>query len=216
MRIEAKICGINSAAAMAAALAGGARYVGLVFYPPSPRSLSPDEAAALVVDLPRGVTVVGLFVDATDAEIEAVTARVALGLVQLHGCETPARVAAVAELSGLPVMKAIRIGDAADIAAAAPYLAVVERLLFDARPPPGMKDALPGGNAVSFDWSLLAGWRAPCPWMLSGGLDAANVAEAVRISGAPAVDVSSGVESAPGQKDPARIRAFLAALARLG
>lgn len=208
--VQAKICGINSGEAMRESIDGGADFVGLVFYPPSPRAVTADEAARLVADVPRHVTRVGLFVDAGDAMLAEILSRVPLDLLQLHGAETPARVRAVRQQTGTPVMKAIRVATENDIAEAKSYVDAVDRILFDAKAPPDMKGALPGGNAVSFDWTLLAGRKWACPWMLSGGLDAGNVAEAVATSGAPSVDVSSGVESAPGVKDPARIREFLA------
>jgi phosphoribosylanthranilate isomerase len=215
VRLSVKICGCNSREAVTAAVAGGADYVGLVFYPPSPRSLLPDAAAPLADLVPERVLRVGLFVDPDDETLRRVTSRVKLNLVQLHGSETPDRVAAIKRLTGLPAMKAIKVAVAADVDAAQPYLGVADRLLFDAKAPASLAGALPGGNAVSFDWTLLAGRSWPVPWMLSGGLHAGNVAEAVRVSGARTVDVSSGVESKPGVKDPERIRAFLAMAAAL-
>jgi phosphoribosylanthranilate isomerase len=215
MPVDAKICGINATDAMTAAVEGGAAYVGLVFYAPSPRHVSLALARELAALVPERVIRTGLFVDAEDAEIDAAIEAAALGLLQLHGAETPARVAAIRERTGVPVMKAIRIAGAADLDTVPDYEAVCERLLFDAQPPQDMPGALPGGNALSFDWELLRDRDFARPWMLSGGLDADNLADAVRISGARAVDVSSGVESSRGVKDPARIRAFLAAAAAL-
>lgn len=215
MSVAAKICGVNAPSAMAAAVAGGATFVGLVFYPPSPRAVTAKQAATLAATVPEGVIRTGLFVDADDAVIAAAVAAAGLDLLQLHGNESPQRVAALKAAFGLPVMKVIKVAGAADLAAATPYFAVADRLLFDAKPPPEMTDALPGGNALSFDWRLIAGRDWPLPWMLSGGLDADNVGEAVAVSGAPAVDVSSGVEDAPGVKSPTRIAAFLAATHRL-
>lgn len=215
MSVQAKICGINSDAAMRASVEGGADYVGLVFYPPSPRSVTAIEAAELVRQVPDGVIKVGLFVDIDDATLTAILSEVSLDLLQLHGAETPERVTEIQTLTGLPVMKAIKVAGARDIAAADDYLHVADRLLFDAKAPPDLKGALPGGNALVFDWTLLAGRDWPCPWMLSGGLDVDNVAEAVGISGAVAVDVSSGVEKSPGVKDPARISAFLSTVKAL-
>ena len=210
----AKICGINSPAAAVAAAAGGAEHIGLVFYPPSPRSVAPEFAAELARLVPERVGRVGLFVDPTDAELEAVLSRVPLTMLQLHGREGPERLAALKRRFGVKVMKAIGVAAAADLDATAPYLAVADWLLFDAKPPrePG---ALPGGNARAFDWRILQGRNWPLPWMLSGGLTAGTLAEAVRITGAPVVDVSSGVEDRPGVKNPDRIRAFLEAAARL-
>jgi phosphoribosylanthranilate isomerase len=215
MTVASKICGIGSDVAMAAAVDGGARYVGLVFYPPSPRYVTPETAADLTAPVPAEVEKVGLLVDADDAAIAAILDRVALDRLQLHGAETPQRVAAVKVRFGLPVMKAIRVAGADDLDAVDLYADAADMILFDAKPPKDMKGALPGGNALAFDWQLLAGRTWPLPWMLSGGLDAANVAAAVAISGAPAVDVSSGVETRPGQKDPTKIRAFLTAVASL-
>jgi len=215
VRLSVKICGCNSREAVTTAVAGGADYVGLVFYPPSPRNLTADAAAPLAELVPERVLRVGLFVDPDDETLRRVTSRVKLNLVQLHGAETPDRVAAIKRLTALPAMKAIKVAVAADVVAAQPYLGVADRLLFDAKAPASLAGALPGGNAVSFDWTLLAGRSWPVPWMLSGGLHAGNVAEAVRVSGARTVDVSSGVESKPGVKDPERIRAFLAMAAAL-
>lgn len=215
MTVEAKICGINAAEAMRAAVDGGAAYVGLVFYPPSPRYVTPTEAAALARLAPAGVVKVGLFVDIGDAVLAEVLSQVPLDVLQLHGAETPERVRDIEAATGLRVMKAIKIAAAEDVAAAEPYVGVADRLLFDAKAPPDLQGALPGGNALKFDWQLLGGRTWPCPWMLSGGLDAGNVAEAVAISGAPAVDVSSGVEQRPGFKSTERIAAFLAAVSRL-
>ena len=207
--VEAKICGLNDGASVVAAAAAGARFAGFVFYPPSPRSLTPEAAGALARLLPQRVQRIGLFVDADDATLAATLAQVPLDLLQLHGRETPVRVAEIKARFALPVMKAISVGAAADIEAAAAYLNVADWLLFDARPPRDMKGALPGGNALSFDWRLIAGRNWTRPWMLSGGLNTGNLAEAVRVSGAAVVDVSSGVEDRPGVKNPDRIRAFV-------
>ena len=215
MSVSAKICGVNAPDAVRAVVAGGASHMGLVFYPPSPRAVTPAEAAMLVEGLPDRPCRVGLFVDPDDAAIAAVLAALPLGLIQLHGEETPARASAIRARFGCPVMKAIRVAEAADLDAAEAYAGAVDWLLFDARPPAGLTGTLPGGNALSFDWRLLAGRRWPAPWMLSGGLDAANVARAVAATGARAVDVSSGVENRRGHKDPALIAAFLATVADL-
>lgn len=209
MTVEVKICGLSEPAGLAAAVDGGARWVGFVFYPRSPRAVAPDLAADLARQVPTGVRTVALFVDPDDATLGRVLATVPTALIQLHGNETPERVAAIRGRFGIPVMKAFRIGAAADLDAARAFDGVADRLLFDARPPSGPA-ALPGGNGVRFDWALLSGRRWSRPWMLSGGLDPENVAEAVRLTRAPAVDVSSGVEDRPGHKDPALIRAFLA------
>lgn len=207
--IQAKICGINSQDAMHASIVGGAAFVGLVFYPPSPRAVTPSEAAQLVSGIPDHITKVGLFVDMDDDMLSAIVTQVPLDLLQLHGKESPARLLEIKQLTGMPVMKAVRVATVQDIADADAYLDVADHILFDGKAPPTMKGALPGGNAVTFDWTLLAGRTWSRPWMLSGGLHAGNVAEAVATSGAQSVDVSSGVESSPGTKDPARINDFL-------
>jgi phosphoribosylanthranilate isomerase len=212
MTVAVKICGLTSEAAVAAAVAGGAAYVGLVFYPPSPRAVDPARAAELCAAVPSGVRRVGLFVDADDAAIHAVldAAGAAIDMLQFHGHESPDRVAAARARFRRPVIKAIAIGAAEDVLAAARYEDAADMLLFDAKPPRRRRDALPGGNGLAFDWRLIAGRRWRRPWMLSGGLTAAILPEAVRISGARAVDVSSGVEHRPGEKDPDKIRQFLA------
>jgi phosphoribosylanthranilate isomerase len=210
MSVAAKICGLSSEAAVAAAVEGGAAYVGFVFYPPSPRSVSPVRVGELCTRVPAGVQRVGLFVDADDAAIDAALDAAPIDLLQFHGRESPERVAQVKSRVRRPVMKAISIARPEDVAAAAGYEGVADMLLFDAKPP-CRADALPGGNGLAFDWRLIAGHKWQLPWMLSGGLTAELLAEAVRISGASAVDVSSGVEHRPGDKDPEKVRAFLAA-----
>lgn len=210
MALESKICGVSDRAAVTAAARGGAQWIGLVFFPPSPRAVTAEQAAALAGEVPSGLGRVGLFVDPDDALLERVLGQVPLEMLQLHGSEPPARVAEIRARFGRPVMKAIKVARAEDLEAVEHYAPVVDRLLFDAKAPKSMTGALPGGNALSFDWKLLAGRRWSRPWMLSGGLKAENLAEAVATAGAGAVDVSSGVESAPGAKDPALIAAFLA------
>ncbi|MBM3567799.1 MAG: phosphoribosylanthranilate isomerase [Alphaproteobacteria bacterium] len=215
MPVLAKICGLSTAEAVAAAAAGGAGYVGLVFYDKSPRAVTPEQAAEITRDLPDHVAKVGLFVDAGIERIRD-TVRVAkLDMLQLHGRETPATVERLRTKLGRTVIKAIKIGAAEDFAQTEPYEDIADWLLFDAKTPKTLPGALPGGNRLSFDWSLLKGRRFGCPWMLAGGLDAGNLAEAVAASGARAVDVSSGVEDAPGVKNPDLIRAFLAAAAAI-
>ena len=208
MPIQAKICGLNSAAAVRAA--ASADFAGFVFYKPSPRYVTPETAAKLAQPLARRTLRVALMVDPDDSTLRLTLARFRPDLLQLHGRESPARVAAIRNAFSLKIMKAIAVAHASDLDAAAAYAGVADLLLFDARPP-DLPGALPGGNAVAFDWRLLAGRGWSVPWLLSGGLNAANLAEAVRISGAQGVDVSSGVEDRPGHKDPARIKAFLAA-----
>jgi phosphoribosylanthranilate isomerase len=206
--VAAKICGLSSEAAVAAAIEGGAAYVGFVFYPPSPRAVTPERAAALCAGLPANLRRVALFVDAGDAAIAAVLAAAPIDILQFHGHESPERVAAAKARFGRPVMKAIAVAAPEDVLAAERYEGMSDLLLFDAKPP-RRADALPGGNGLAFDWQLIAGRRWRLPWMLSGGLTAALLPEAVRVSGATAVDVSSGVERRPGDKDPDRIREFL-------
>ncbi len=211
MTIEVKICGVNSPAALAAAVEGGADYLGFNFYPPSPRYVTPGRAREIAAATPESLTKVGVVVDLDDAALAALLEGVPLDMLQLHGRESPERVDEIRARFGLPVMKVVRIACADDVDAAEAYCAVADRLLFDAKPPKDMTGALPGGNALALDWRLLAGKAWPIPWMLSGGLDAENLAEAVRTSGARALDVSSGIEDAPGRKSPDKIRAFLAA-----
>lgn len=204
-----KICGLRTPQDVAVAAEAGAAYIGLVFFARSPRSVTPETARALAWAAPPGVAKVALVVDATDAEIDAITGTVPLDMLQLHGAETPARVAALRARTGLPVMKALGLATADDLPRIADFEAVADQILVDAKAP---KDAvLPGGNGLAFDWRLVAGrtWRRP--WMLAGGLTPATVAEAIRLTGARQVDVSSGVESAPGVKDGDLIRAFVTA-----
>ncbi len=215
MAVAAKICGINDSGAMRTALDEGAAHVGLNFYRPSPRYVTPAQAAELAALVPEGVTRVGVFVDPKDAEIDAVLAEVPLDLLQLHGREAAARVAELKARTALKAMKAISVADETDIASAVSYLDVADWLMFDAKPPKDMANALPGGNALSFDWRLLGGRAWPVPWMLAGGLNAGNVGDAVRLSGASVVDTSSGVEDEQGKKNPEKIRAFLAAVSSL-
>jgi phosphoribosylanthranilate isomerase len=210
MSVAAKICGLSSEEAVAAAAAGGARFVGFVFYPPSPRHLTIERAQALARVVPTGITRVAVVVDAEDDFLARLLAKAPIDLLQLHGKETPERTAAIRERFRIPVMKAIAVASEADLDAAKRYYTVADRLMFDAKPPKEMADALPGGNALAFDWQLLRARQFPLSWMLSGGLDPDNLAVAVSISRAQSVDVSSGVESAPGIKDIAKIRAFLA------
>ena len=208
MSVAVKICGLSSEAAVAAAVEGGAAYLGFNFYPPSPRAVSPARAAALCTAVPSGVQRVGIFVDAGDEAIRAVLDLAPIDILQFHGHESPDRVADAKLRFRRPVMKAIAVAAPEDVLAAARYEDDADMLLFDAKPP-RHSDALPGGNGLAFDWHLIAGRRWRRPWMLSGGLTAALLPEAVRISGAAAVDVSSGVERRPGDKDPERIGEFL-------
>ncbi|ETX30194.1 phosphoribosylanthranilate isomerase [Roseivivax isoporae] len=207
--VRIKICGLTRPEDVAAVARAGAHYAGFVFFPRSPRNVTPAHARGLALAVPAGIAKVGLFVTPDDATLEAVLAEVPLDLVQLHGAETPARVAEVRALTGLPVMKAVGLAGPEDVDAIRDHAQAADQLLIDAKPP---RDAdLPGGNGLAFDWRLVAGRRWPVPWMLAGGLTPDNVAEAVAMTGARQVDVSSGVESAPGEKDADRIAAFVAA-----
>jgi phosphoribosylanthranilate isomerase len=211
MAVEAKICGIRTREALDAALDGGADYIGLVFYPKSPRNVDIATAKTLA-DVARGrARVVALLVNASDEQIEEIIAGVEPDILQLHGSETFKRVAEIASTSGLPLMKAVAVSSAADAACARDYLPYVDRILFDAKPPE-CAGSLPGGNGEAFDWSLLKGVRGQFAYILSGGLNPANVVDAIRATGTSAVDVSSGVERAPGEKDAELIRRFLAAV----
>jgi len=208
--IQVKICGLRRLDDVAAVAAAGAAYAGFVFYSRSPRHLRIEAARPLLLAAPVGLAKVALTVDADDAALDAIVAALPLDMLQLHGAESPARVAEVRARYGLPVMKAVGVAGEGDLAAVFDYSLVADQLLIDAKPAPGA--ALPGGNGVAFDWRLLAGRRWLRPWMLAGGLTPENVAEAIRLSGARQVDVSSGVESAPGVKDAGRIVAFTRAV----
>jgi phosphoribosylanthranilate isomerase len=206
MKVEAKICGLSTAETLDAAVAAGARFVGFVTYPRSPRHVaSNDVLRALGARVPKGVIRTGLFVDPDDALLDERLATGAIDLLQLHGEETPERVAAIKARTGKAVMKVIKVGEASDIdRGIAAYTAVADRLMFDVA-----GGTLPGGNATAFDWTFLSGRTVPLPWLLAGGLTPDNVAEAVRVTGAHTVDVSSGVESSRGVKSVELIRAFL-------
>lgn len=207
---RAKICGLTTPETLDAALTGGAAFVGAVVFPKSPRHIDPLHAATLFERARNRAKVVAVTVDADDALLTEIALILKPDLIQLHGSETPERAAQVRTLTGAGIIRALSVRTAADIDAAAAWAPVVDHLMFDAKPPEG--SALPGGVGAVFDWTLLAGRAFARPWFLAGGLNPANVAEAVRITGAPLVDVSSGVESAPGVKDPTLIGAFLAAL----
>jgi phosphoribosylanthranilate isomerase len=212
--VAAKICGLSTEAAVVAAVEGGTAFVGFVFYPPSPRSIAPSRAGELARLVPPSVRRVALFADADDVAIGAVLeAAPTIDILQFHGAERPDRVAEAKRRFGRKVMKAVAIAGRNDLAVAAGYEDAADLLLFDAKPPPGA--TRPGGNGLAFDWQLIAGREWRLPWLLSGGLTAELLPEAVRISGATAVDVSTGVETAPGQKDLDKIRAFLSAAAAL-
>ena len=213
--MDIKICGLKTEDALEATIAGGASHAGFIFFPKSPRYIDPEAAAPLAARAKEaGVMPVAVTVDADDAFLDAIVAAMRPGMLQLHGKETPERVAELKARHGLPVMKALAISTADDLAKRQPYEGIVDRFLFDAKPPKGSE--LPGGNAVSFDWSLLARLPADVDYLLSGGIDAKNVGEAIAIANPPGLDLSSGVESAPGVKDVGLIEAFFATVRALG
>jgi phosphoribosylanthranilate isomerase len=211
---QAKICGLTTPEAVAAAVDGGAAYVGFVFFKKSPRNIAPEAAQRLAAPLRQSspVKIVALTVDPTDAELDDIVRILNPDLIQLHGKETPQRVAAIRAALGLPLIKAVGVRDSSDIVAARTYDGAADHLMFDAKAPEGSDR--PGGHGTRFDWTLLDGVRLTRPWFLAGGLDPWNVAEAVKLSRAPIVDVSSGVERGPGVKDPGLISAFLGAVRR--
>lgn len=210
MSIDVKICGLKTDEALQAALAAGASHVGFIFFPKSPRNIAPEEAGRLR-QLARGkAKAVAVTVDADDATLDGIVASMAPDMLQLHGKETPERVAAVKARYRLPVMKAFSVSTADDLRKSRAFAGVADRLLFDAKPPAGSE--LPGGNGVSFDWRLLTGLDAEVDYMLSGGLNAANIGDALRFANPPGLDISSGVESAPGVKDVGLITEFFRAV----
>ncbi|TGP24500.1 MULTISPECIES: phosphoribosylanthranilate isomerase [unclassified Mesorhizobium] len=210
MTLDIKICGLKTDAAMAAALAGGASHVGFIFFAKSPRFIDPADAGRLRQAATGKAKAVAVTVDADDAFLDEIVAKMRPDMLQLHGSETPARVAELKARYGLPVMKVLSVGEAADLERIKPYIGIADRLMFDAKPPKGSQ--LPGGNGVAFDWRILAGLDAGLDYMLSGGVNAANVGDALRLANPPAIDISSGVESAPGVKDPALIEQFFRAV----
>lgn len=210
MALDIKICGLKTDQAMAAALAGGASHVGFIFFAKSPRYLEPAEAGRLREGARGMALAVAVTVDAGDGFLDEIVAKMQPDMLQLHGSETPERVAEVKARHGLPVIKALPLSEAADLDRIRPFIGVADRFLFDAKPPKGSE--LPGGNGVTFDWRILAGLDAGVDYMLSGGLNAANISDALRLANPPAIDISSGVESAPGVKDPALVEQFFRAV----
>ncbi len=206
MTLDIKICGLKTDAAMAAALAGGASHVGFIFFPKSPRYIEPVEAGRLREAARGKAKAVAVTVDADDAFLDEIVAKMQPDMLQLHGSETPERVAELKARYGLPVMKALSVSEAADLERAKPFVGVADRFLFDAKPPKGSQ--LPGGNGVSFDWSLLGNLDPSVDYLLSGGLNASNIGEALSLLRPAGIDVSSGVESAPGIKDVRLIADF--------
>jgi len=205
--VSVKICGLATVDDVRGCADAGANYMGLVFFEKSPRNITIPAARELALAAPLGLAKVALVVNPSDAELDAIIGTVPLDMLQLHGRETPERVAEVKARYGLPVMKAVGIADGDDLPKLESYFGVADQILVDAKPPKGGE--LPGGNGLSFDWRLIAGRRWPCPWMLAGGLTPENVAEAVKVTGAKQVDVSSGVEDAPGQKNAKLIQKFV-------
>lgn len=204
-----KICGLRDTQMIDVAVSAGAAYLGFVFFEKSPRNVSIQTASELAVHVPLGVAKVALVVNPDDALLDQITAQVPIDMIQLHGHESPDRVAEVKSRYGLPVMKAVGVAEASDLPDLDAHARVADQILVEAKPP---KDATrPGGNGLPFDWTLISGRRWPCPWMLAGGLTPLNAAEAIAQTGANQLDVSSGVESAPGIKDADQIRAFMAA-----
>lgn len=208
MTLRVKFCGLTRAEDVTAAVEAGAAYVGFVFFPKSPRNVTPTTARALALGVPPGVAKVALTVDADDAQLDAIVDAVPLDMLQLHGHESPDRVSQVRARYGLPVMKAVGLSGPEDVPELDRYLGVADQILVDAKPPNGAD--LPGGNGLAFDWRLIAGRRWPVPWMLAGGLTPDNAALAVQMTGARQLDVSSGVESAPGIKSADLMRQFIA------
>jgi phosphoribosylanthranilate isomerase len=207
--IRVKICGMRSVADVEAVARAGAAYAGFNFFPKSPRYLAPPQAREVALAAPIGLAKVALTVDADDAWLDQIVDAVPLDMLQLHGHESPARVAELRARYGLPVMKVLGVADESDLADLVEYSLVADQLMIDAKPPKGAK--LPGGNGITFDWRLLVGRKWLKPWMLAGGLTPQNVAEAIRLTGARQVDVASGVESAPGVKDATMISDFVKA-----
>jgi phosphoribosylanthranilate isomerase len=210
MSLDIKICGLKTEAVLAAVLAGGASHVGFIFFAKSPRYLDPAEAGRLRKLASGKAKAVAVTVDADDATLDAIVAAMRPDVLQLHGSESPERVAALKVRHGLPVMKALSVRTAADLDAITVYRSVADQFLFDAKPPKGSE--LPGGNGVAFDWRIMAGLDGDVNYMLSGGLNAGNIGEALHFANPPGIDVSSGVESAPGVKDPALIAEFFRAI----
>lgn len=207
--MDIKICGLRTNDAVAAALAGGATHIGFIFFPKSPRNLEPEEAGRLRQAAHGNAAAVAVTVDADDAFLDRIVEAMQPDMLQLHGKETPERVAEVKARYALPVMKAFSVSAVADLEKIGPYLGIADRFLFDAKPPKGSE--LPGGNGVSFDWKILNALPAQTDYLLSGGLNAENVGDAIRLANPPGLDISSGVESAPGVKDTALIEAFFRA-----
>ncbi len=210
MSLDIKICGLKTPETLAAALDGGASHVGFIFFPKSPRYIAPEKAGDIRLAARGQAEAVAVTVDADNALLDEIVLAMSPDMLQLHGRETPQRVAAIRERYGLPVMKALAVSEAADLDKLKPYVGIADKFLLDAKPPKGSE--LPGGNGVSYDWRILAALDADIDYMLSGGLNAANIGEALRLANPPGIDISSGVESAPGFKDTALISDFFRAV----
>ena len=216
MTRQVKICGISTTPALEAAIASGADFIGLVFYEPSPRNVSIDKAVELASQARGNTKIVALTVDPDDELLDEITASVQPNYIQLHGSETPQRTAAIARKTGLPIIKAIKIRERKDVSQAAAYTNIADIILFDAKAPETATNALPGGNGLMFDWSLLSSTNLPKGYMLSGGLSPRNIADAVTQTDAAIFDVSSGVETSPGEKDIDAIKNFIVAMRNAG
>lgn len=210
MSLDIKICGLSTQAALDAVIDGGATHAGFIFFPPSPRNVDVKDAALLRERARGRAKAVAVTVDADDATLDAIVRTMAPDMIQFHGAEPPARLAEARARYGLPVIKALAIAEAEDLRKIEPFVGVADRLLLDAKPPRGSR--LPGGNGVSFDWTILAALDPGIDYMLSGGLNAGNIGDALAIANPPAIDISSGVERAPGVKDVALIEAFFRAV----
>lgn len=209
MTVEVKICGLDRAESVDAAVNAGAKFLGFVFYPPSPRNLTPDQASGLTIRVPANVKSVGLFVNPTDRMISDTLNVNELDLIQLHGDETPERLLEIKKITNLELIKVIKISSIHDLSSIYEYESMSDWIMFDASAPEDLKGALPGGNALSFDWEILKDAQVSRPWMLAGGLNVKNVINAIKISGARVVDVSSGVEEKPGVKSTQMIESFI-------
>ncbi len=209
MTVKVKICGLTTAQTVTAAVTAGASCIGFVFFDKSPRNISPQKAKNLASLIPENIIKCGVVVNPADDELDHILSHIPLDLVQLHGDESPARTQEIRTRFKLPVTKAIAVSGPDDITRAKTYESTADMLLFDARPPPALKGALPGGNGLAFDWHLIRGANIKLPWILSGGLDEDNLAQAIATSGAKMIDVSSGIEDSPGEKNIDKITAFL-------
>jgi len=209
MSVSVKICGLRTLPALQTAIEAGATYIGFVFFDRSPRNITTEQAASLAREIPKPTIKTGVFVNPDNAQLSHILKHVPLDLIQLHGTESPDRLQEIKDLFRIPVMKAITISGPDDLTQAKRYDPIADMLLFDAKATASCKNSLPGGNGISFDWQLLKGIEWQIPWMLSGGLNIGNIQQAIRISGAKIVDISSGIEKHPGEKSLTKIREFM-------